>query len=394
MKVEATIKYNEEYLPTKRHRIPRIREVEETVAVELREVNKADAKLALVVTDYQSFLDENGKDCFAPRDTAYFAIGDSLFTKKKDMHGALDRGDYLLDDLISQIQEYGVRRVWCLNEADRTKDYVLKEVNDFVDQHLVIDGDVYTQSGEPRYVIHTFGLGHNHGGTSLSITNYYNPNIGSSNYFNALQRGEAVAYAKQVAARRGDTDYIAGLGKNIDIKVYMPEIIRCNPQAEHGEGSPLLNSFEALVQSSNSSLEAGLFVLSQTAANMQEPKKSPLDSQIQSAAVRAQEGAAVSDSKDKTINVDKLNEYLENEMILEFSSPEECLNYFNTYDSQHLKSVEELKAFQGEYGFGVGDKWYHICFDEALDVRQEAGHIHHAGEDHSFSETKRSEPER
>lgn len=68
------------------------------------------------------------------------------------------------------------------------------------------------------------------------------------------------------------------------------------------------------------------------------------------------------------INRETLKEHLENELILEFASPEECLNYFNTYDGQHFQSVEEMKIYQGSYGFSLDEKWYHISFDEALDV--------------------------
>ena len=38
------------------------------------------------------------------------------------------------------------------------------------------------------------------------------------------------------------------------------------------------------------------------------------------------------------INIEKLNEYLKTEEILEFDSDEECLEYFNTYDYQRLTS--------------------------------------------------------
>lgn len=69
-----------------------------------------------------------------------------------------------------------------------------------------------------------------------------------------------------------------------------------------------------------------------------------------------------------SINIEKLNEYLKNEEILEFDSDEECMNYFNTYDYQNLKSVEEMKSFQGKYGFNIGKKRYHINTENALDV--------------------------
>ena len=68
------------------------------------------------------------------------------------------------------------------------------------------------------------------------------------------------------------------------------------------------------------------------------------------------------------IDMEKLQSYLKEDMIMEFDSVEECLNYFNTYDGQNFKSTDELKAYQKEYGFSIGEKWYHISFDDALDV--------------------------
>lgn len=72
---------------------------------------------------------------------------------------------------------------------------------------------------------------------------------------------------------------------------------------------------------------------------------------------------------DGVIDRTKLAKYLEDESITEFSSPEECLAYFNTYDGQRFQTVDELKAYQGPYGFGLNGKWYHVNFDDALDVR-------------------------
>lgn len=68
------------------------------------------------------------------------------------------------------------------------------------------------------------------------------------------------------------------------------------------------------------------------------------------------------------INIEKLNEYIKTEDILEFDSDEECMEYFNTYDYQNLKSVEEMKTFQGKYGFNIRKKRYHINTENALDV--------------------------
>lgn len=225
MLIDAKIKYQEEYLPTPRHRISRIREVEELVSVELREMKKEEAPVAMVVSDYKSFLDENGKERYELCDTPFLAIDDQLYSEKRDMRGALDEGPYSLDLFMKDLERAGnCYFVW--NDKDR--DAVLNSLNKFVSSHVLIDGVVYEERGEPRYNIVTFGLGNNHGGTGLFVSCHYNENISKDNYFNALQRDDAIAYANKVAKTRGDTDYIGKFGfKNI--KVLMPEMVRCEP---------------------------------------------------------------------------------------------------------------------------------------------------------------------
>lgn len=72
--------------------------------------------------------------------------------------------------------------------------------------------------------------------------------------------------------------------------------------------------------------------------------------------------------QESVIDREKLAYYLEEEMITEFDSPEERMRYFYLYDGQSFETVDELKAYQGEYGFDLDGKRYHIDFDEALDV--------------------------
>ena len=68
------------------------------------------------------------------------------------------------------------------------------------------------------------------------------------------------------------------------------------------------------------------------------------------------------------INIEKLKQYIEEEMILEFETEQDCLKYFNIYDFHNFKTVDEMKAHQGIYGFGYSGKWYHIEYDRALDI--------------------------
>lgn len=296
MKFDAKIKYQEEYLPTRRHRIPRVREIEEIVPVELRELKKADAPLAMVVTNYKSYLDADGKDQFGLVDTPVLAVGENLFTRKRNMSGALDKGPYSLEAFIKDAYDYQSRRFpWC----SKTKEAALEVLQDFVGSHILIDGELFDQVGEPRYLVSTFGLGHNHGGTAMFIENFYNPNISKNNYFNALQREEAIAYATTVATRRGDTE---SLGKfdDINIQVFMPEMFRCDPQTEHGNGNPLLNEMEEMVQASSSSFEAGLLTMAATSRHIAEGEKVSLSDQIQSASTRASDSHSSPDTPVKS----------------------------------------------------------------------------------------------
>ena len=97
--------------------------------------------------------------------------------------------------------------------------------------YLVIDGDLYVLTEEPRYLINVFGMGNNHGGTGLFCEYAYNTNIPKESYFSALQGEEAVAYANLVAEKRGDTKDI-GRFKPFII-CHMPELVKIKPNKWH-----------------------------------------------------------------------------------------------------------------------------------------------------------------
>jgi len=111
--------------------------------------------------------------------------------------------------------------------------------------HIVIDGHVWRTSGEPRYVVMTFGLGCNHGGTGLLSHTSYNPNIRHTRYFRLDDRDNAVAEAARIAEARGDTDALP-MQADSEFDILIPEAIRINPTKEHGDGDPFLNRLDAL----------------------------------------------------------------------------------------------------------------------------------------------------
>lgn len=89
--------------------------------------------------------------------------------------------------------------------AHEGKDCIAAHLQACSTDWLIIDGQLHRTAGEPMYVAMTFGLGHNHGGTSLLTDDHLNPNIKAEAYFSLLERDQANAYTLAIASNRGDT---------------------------------------------------------------------------------------------------------------------------------------------------------------------------------------------
>lgn len=229
MKIKTWIKYEESYLPPRCRKL-RYNEREEYIDIELAEANKEQLKLAFVV-----------KGC--SRDGHIYAYGGKLWRKAilSDISGDKDISPLTA---LKYWNEYGSRyfyRDWYDHSNNERQCMIKKALND-IQQFLLIGRTLYIQTEEPMYCIYTFGLGHNHGGTSLSVDYYYNCNISHKRYYSALDGDKAIKEAKRIALRRGDTDYIKYIKKQI--KVYMPELVTRNPAKEHGDGDPFIKSLE------------------------------------------------------------------------------------------------------------------------------------------------------
>ena len=253
MKIQVKYKFEESYLPTKRHKILRWCDVESEMVVEVPEIFKDIAPVAFIVKDY--------------KETAEYRFwNNQLWRVEKSNHLVTGiEGACSVQELIDRIEHSGAR-IYCRDRI--TKEYATQEIISANSRYVLISGEVYSKIGEPRYVLMTFGLGHNHGGTSLMLDNYYNSNISKNRYFNALEKDKAVAEGKRVAEQRGDTDDIDRIGETYHIEVLIPEAVKCDPQAEHGDGDPFMNSLESLTEGTSSVGEAGLLAVAFTLAQM------------------------------------------------------------------------------------------------------------------------------
>ena len=259
----------EKYLPTKRHRKLKERYVKNSVNVEIKEVAEKDFPVAFIVKDYDWWKEEEGKE------PEYKMYSTEIRTYNGNLWKAVRYSDYVVDATGWLPVSYIEKRLkghepYQKGGEDFTEISIIKEDNITecqelifrkAENYLIFNGQVWQTCGEPMYVIITFGLGHNHGGTGFFIHDDYNHNISRNNYFNALEREQAIAYGKKVAANRGDTDSIEGMGEHDIIEVLMPEMVKRNPQMEHGDGDSFMNAIETMINETDSSTEAGLLAI-------------------------------------------------------------------------------------------------------------------------------------
>lgn len=282
MKFNVVYYYRKNFLPSKRYR--KIRECEDSgvVTVEIPEVKAIDFPVAFVVRKYESVYEKaasykNFEDMdgdFRLFDETIRTHNGKLYSLYRVTHGAAIS---LIPESQKTIQmdlEFPVRSRFYPNDNNLFSSISLvlsdnsleqeEKVKKTAEKYLYFDGCFWKECTEPRYVVNTFGLGHNHGGTDLSITDEYNSNISKERYFSALHKKDAIEYGVATALARGDTDYVSRIRNTEEnIEVFMPELVTVEPQTQHGDGCDFMNRTEALIRASSSSGEAGILCMVQ-----------------------------------------------------------------------------------------------------------------------------------
>lgn len=287
MKIKVEYQYTQNFLPTKRHKKIKYRKMQGSMNITIRELTTEEFPIAFIVNKWESvcegmksYSDYDNCKCdfkvFAEEIRTYngelrkpvrITHGTAISTLFEDYTYILNNvkwslrnsrlnsfDNYPFEDNSNEFTENSV-------VIDDNKKQVENYIRKITKSYIYCDGKFWSVCSEPRYVINTFGLGHNHGGTSMFIDYHYNPNIPSDNYFNALQRDEAVAYGQEVAARRGDTESIKDMGDNRLIEVLMPEMVKVKPNEQHGKGNDFINTMESLIDGSSSVTDAGILCM-------------------------------------------------------------------------------------------------------------------------------------
>ena len=222
MKLDVQLKYTEQYLPTPRHRKLRDREVQESVPLEITEVASKDAPVVFRTHGYKSY-------CDGIQPTDYRQFNGALYTPLRTcdvmaVHSIIEANTPFptqgLGDLIRMYTvPYGLTR---------SREETLTDAAERAASFLLVDGVLWKKTGEPVYKACTFGLGNNHGGTSLMLANRYEVNEWDTDcLFNALQQEEAIQYAVEIARQRGDTESIPRIqARRSSIEVLDPSAVK------------------------------------------------------------------------------------------------------------------------------------------------------------------------
>lgn len=285
MNLKVDFTYEEKYLRTSRCRKPLARTREGIYELAIKELAKAECPIAAVVHDMKSVYegatttaDFEGNGEYKMFAEPYRVHNGKFYKFCRASYGAAistaqTELKYVIADIKSDLYRYSLYEKENLF-SDKSV-YISDNLSEIVDnmqaranKYISLDGELWKECGEPRYVVNTFGLGHNHGGTAMFIEEFYNSNISSKNYFNAVNRDKAITYAKETAIARGDTDSVKRIGKMENIEVLIPEFFKVDPEKEHGEGNAFLNLLEDMVTSSNNATEAGILVTLATASEI------------------------------------------------------------------------------------------------------------------------------
>lgn len=246
--ITQEVRYTETFIPP-RCRKPRLRERTQEVRFSLRSVTEEEAPIAFICNDYH----HTHNTLETPEIRLYKGKLYSIMTDA-DLR-TLNNGEknrHLHPEDAQRIQLGGR----CYESTLEDEIAAYKKAHSRL---LVINNQLWEQCGEPRYVVMTFGLGHNHGGTALMVSQHYNDNISKTRYFNALHGKEAVAEATRIAQARGDTNSLGEFKE--DIEVLIPEAVKCNPQRQHGNGNPFLNKLYGITESAKDTTSAALLVM-------------------------------------------------------------------------------------------------------------------------------------
>jgi len=94
---------------------------------------------------------------------------------------------------------------------------------------IIIDGQTYCVAGEPVFTVCTFGLGNNHGGTSLIATDALSISVSGTtpeNIYGLMDIQSGIDAATKTALERGDTRYLPIIANGPLFEILINEAVK------------------------------------------------------------------------------------------------------------------------------------------------------------------------
>jgi hypothetical protein len=135
-------------------------------------------------------------------------------------HTADLRSEYRMEN-----RDFGIS----LSIVENSKAQAIEYLNEWAKHELIIDGIRHQPCSEPHYVVMTFGLGRNHGGTACMIDGTYDQSDCGSSVFSLLERDKAIENATKEATLREDSRSLPIQPHGPDWEILIPEAIQIKP---------------------------------------------------------------------------------------------------------------------------------------------------------------------
>ena len=264
--MKLTIPYTfEEMAVPYRCRKPRLVRFDAEMTLTVKEPSPEDFPVVAVLHTHD--WDEHGR---RRKDVELRKLGKSFYSKDRwpYMHNreeGIDVSDLRRQLTFSSCYSYYDADFHCGKQEARRR--LMRASREYV----VFEGEVWIRCGEPMYLVQTFGLGHNHGGTALFVEGSYNPNISKSRYVPGTDMKAAVELFFETAYGRGDTEDAERMKGCIEggrfhdehdyVEVVDYSAFTANPDRDGFDGDPFINGVESMVRKTESSVEAGVLLL-------------------------------------------------------------------------------------------------------------------------------------
>lgn len=243
-----------EYLPTKRHKKTRMRNIERSMDVEIREPSEEEFPVAFVVHEKKD-VNENArtyKDFDGSSDRRILSeeirtYAGKLFRPVRASYGTIvslqcESLDYIRN-IFSRFSRYDYRH----KADDFSDDSIIIEVKDeeqqeefrkIAEDYIIFNGIVWKRCGEPVYHIFVYGIYDNRFSLKIEYCfedNYHNLGYfcgDLQNVFNSLEMDKAVLKIREMMRDCPSHDTYFSPDEMEYIEVVMPEMVRADPQKE------------------------------------------------------------------------------------------------------------------------------------------------------------------